>query len=155
MSRVHSNIAEFCGRRLVKQFNSGGTAWMLSGGAKAIGITAPTSLGGQEIAMGQAGKNGVVSFIVTDGGNQAFTIYEYDSDIAKIQADRKAGWILNGANAAEYTKTCDQLAKISFTISEGAEFFILAGTTPCTEAKVSGSESANNPNTDISLGTQR
>lgn len=155
MSRVHSNIAEFCGRRLKKQYNVGGTAIDKVAGVKAIGITDPTTLGGQEIAMGQAGKNGIVSFICSDGGNQAYTIYVYNGTLARILGDFKAGWVLNGANSAEYTKTCDQQAKISFTIAEGEEFFIKAGTTPVTEVIVSGSQSYNNDNTDTSLGTTR
>lgn len=142
--RVHSNIAEYPNRRLAKKFDNAGTA---AGTARAVGISAPTT---RKQSMGRSGRNGVVSFLVDDGGNQAFTILEWHEGLAKVNSGN--GWVLNGANSAEYTKTCDVKAKISFTVSEGVPFFIYAGTAPCTNCFISGTEDDANKNTDISDG---
>lgn len=143
--RVHSNIAEFPSRRLLKQWNGAGV-FVPAGSTKAIDITAPTT---RAMSMGLAGKNGLVSITSLDGGNQVYTIYEWHSGIAALNAGN--GWVRNGANSAEYTKTCDQLAHISFTITEGVEFFIQVAATPVTECFVSGSEDPANKNTDLTL----
>lgn len=143
--RVHQNIQEYCNRRLSKQYDNAGTA---AGTTKAIGINAPTL---RKQSMGLSGKQGIVSFICIDGGNQAYTLYEWHEGIAKLNSGN--GWVKNGAAAAEYTKTCDQLSVISFTITEGVSFFIQAGTTPVTNAFVSGEEDPVNKNTDLTGNT--
>lgn len=137
--RTHTNIAEYCNRRLKRLFSADGTT---AGTSTAIGVTAPTL---QSQSMGYTGKNGVVSFVCLDGGTQNFTLLEWHQGIADLNSGN--GWILNGANSSEYTKNCDQLSKISFTASEGVDFFILAGTLPVTDAFVSGTESGSNKNT--------
>ena len=153
--RMHTNIAEFTGRRLIKQYNTAGTSFFAlnaSPGAspKAMGINAPTL---RTQALGRAGKNGIVSFICLDGGNQVYTIWVWNNVMAALNSGN--GWVHNGANSAEYTKTCDQLSKISFTIAEDEAFCITAGTTPVTELLVSGREDEAQANTDLTLGTTR
>lgn len=145
--RVHQNIQEYCGRRLAKQYDNAGTA---AGTAKAIGLNAPTT---RSQAMGTSGKQGIVSFVCQDGGTQAYTLYEWHEGMAQLNTGN--GWMKNGGAAAEYTKTCDAKAIISFTITESVDFFIQAGTTPVTDAFVSGTESAHNKNTDLSQGRSR
>ncbi len=141
--RVHSNIAEFPQRRLAKRFSADGLS---AGTSKAVGISAPTL---KKQVMGKGGKNGVVSFFVSDGGNQVFTLWQFHEQAHEITGN---GWVANGANSAEYQKTCDQMAIVSFTATEDGLYFIQAGTTPCTECWISGQECDTNPNTDTSLG---
>lgn len=132
--RMHQNIAEYPARVLNRNFN---------GSTKAIGTAAPTT---HNQAMGMAGKNGVVSFIPSDGGNQVYTLFVWNSGLAAVNGGN--GWAFNGANVNEYTKTCDAKGKISFTITEDEEFFIQAGTTAVTDCIVSGQDSPANPNTN-------
>lgn len=139
--RVHANIAEFPGRRLLKQFNSN---------ASAIGTGAPTA---RSQSMGIGGKNGVVSFVCLDGGNQNFTIYQWHGGMAAVNSGN--GWVKMGANSGQYTENCDQLAVITFLATEGVPFFIQAGTSNVTEAFLSGFEDPVNKNTDTSLDMSR
>lgn len=140
--RMHSNIAVYPNRRLVKQYDNAGTA---AGTTKAIGISAPTL---RAQAMGMSGNNGVVTILARDGGNQVYTLHAWHEGMARILGGN--GWVKNGANSAEYTKVCDQLSLISFTTTEDTEFFIQVATTPVTDAFVSGVESGKNANTDKS-----
>lgn len=137
--RVHSNIAEYPQRRLSKQYDNAGA---FGGSTKAAGVSAPTL---RAQTMGRAGKQGIVSFIPLDGGNQNFTLYVWNQPLADVNSGN--GWAFNGANALEYTKNCDAKAKISFYITEDEEFCIQADTTPVTELIVSGCESGSNANT--------
>lgn len=133
--REHSNIAEYPSRVLNRNFN---------GGTKAIGTAAPTLL---NQAMGMAGKNGIVSFIPLDGGNQVYTLFVWNAGLAAVNSQN--GWAFNGANVSEYSKTCDAKGKISFTITEGEFFFVQAGTTAVTDAIFSGQDCPLNPNTNL------
>lgn len=141
MSRVHANIAEFPGRRLTKQFNSS---------ADAIYTGAPTK---RNQAMGITGKNGVVSFVVLDGGTQNFILWQWHSGMAAVNSGN--GWIKMGATADQNTQSCNVLSLITFLATEGIPFFIQAGTAGVTEAFVSGIEDPANPNTDKTLNASR
>jgi hypothetical protein len=142
--RMHSNIAEVPSRLLKKTFDNAGTA---AGTAKAMGLNAPTK---RSDSMGLTGHNGIVSFICSDGGNQVYTLYEWNAKLARVNSGN--GWVLNGAAAAEYARTADEKAKISFTCSEQVPFYIKAGTTPVTNLIVSGSEDQQGIKTDQTYG---
>lgn len=148
--RVHSNIAEFPGRKLKLQYNTtAGGAFQgrdSSTGTKATTSNAPTK---REQSMGLSGKNGIVSFFADDfGSGIVCTLYVWHKGAAKLNTGN--GWIKLGAVAAENQKACDQLSIASFTIEEGIPFFIQTAT-QATNLFVSGSDDkANNDNTDTS-----
>jgi len=150
--RVHSNIAEWPGRRLAKQYN-GSSVFQgagSSGSNKATSSNAPTV---RAQSMGLTGKNGIVSFFASDFGTGiTCTLWVWHKDAAQVNSGN--GWVKLGAVAAENQKTVDQLSIASFTCEEGVPFYVQTGT-QSTEFFVSGIQDDNNPNTDVSLNTQR
>jgi hypothetical protein len=128
--RVKSNLGHVLSRRLGKAFNSG---------AAAVGTANPNTLNGNlpriQDAMGMTKGSGVVTF-ATDAASQIYTIFYWSSKVNA--ATPSQGWVLLGANSAEYTKTVDQYAAASFTVPENTPIFIMAGTSAATNCWMGG-----------------
>lgn len=141
---VSTDLQRNPSRRLTKKFGSND---------KAVGTASPNSLNGNlpalKDAMGITGTNGILSMILTTGGD--VTLYVWNAHLNRINAAK--GWVLVAESTALNTKTTAADAILSFKVDKQVPYFIQSNAASDECLVADAGPHALNPNTDKSKAT--